>query len=123
MSALYKDRPDLRWVSNTVPNDGKFVEGFRRLIPRLRSLRYAHLGQTKKGKQNHATAASYRNSSFLVVPKRQNVQMGLYRRPKGALSEDPKEMRSFEYFTCRALPMWTEFFESELGIGSHGTKC
>lgn len=75
---------------------------------------YAHLAQAKKGNQNHAAAAaSYRNSSFLVVPKR-STQLGIYRSPKSGVSEDPKEMRSFEYFQSRALPMWTEFFESEL---------
>ncbi|KAH7400641.1 hypothetical protein DE146DRAFT_653543 [Phaeosphaeria sp. MPI-PUGE-AT-0046c] len=76
---------------------------------------YAHLVQAKKG--NHAVAANYRNSSFLVVPKR-STQLGIYRSPKTALSEDPKERRSFEYFQSRALPMWTEFFESELDTWS-----
>lgn len=116
MSALYKDWPDLRWVGYAAPDDRKIVEGFGRLIPHSRSCRYAHLVQTKRGNQNHATAASYRNSSFLVVPKRATAPMGMYKRPKNILSEDPKEMRTFEYFVCRALPMWTEFFESELGM-------
>ena len=71
--------------------------------------RYAHLVREKR---SYAAAASYRNSAFLVVPQR--PELGISRSLGKALSPYSKENRSFEYFQTRTLPMWTEFFDSEL---------
>ncbi|KAH7077908.1 hypothetical protein BKA63DRAFT_274237 [Paraphoma chrysanthemicola] len=72
---------------------------------------YTHLSKVKRG--DHATAASYRNSSFLVVPQI-TTGLTLQSSPSRSLSPNPQENRSFAYFQTRTLPMWTEFFDSEL---------
>jgi hypothetical protein len=64
-------------------------------------------------KKGDRAAASYRNSSFLVVP--QNVRSSAVPRTLGqSISSYPTEARSFQYFQLRTLPSWTEFFSSEL---------
>lgn len=66
------------------------------------------------------TAASYRNSSFLVIPqapvqqKVNNPLPGISRNPSRSVSPQAAENRSFCYFQARTLPQWTEFFDSEL---------
>lgn len=67
----------------------------------------------KAKKDSHAVAASHRNSAFLVLPQRAATTK-IVRSPSRSLSPDPKENRSFEYFQTRTLPMWTEFFDSNL---------
>jgi hypothetical protein len=67
----------------------------------------------KSKRDSHAVAASYRNPSFLVVPQCV-APIEITRSPSRSLSPDPKERRSFEYFQTRTLPMWTEFFDSDL---------
>ncbi|KAH7088458.1 hypothetical protein FB567DRAFT_339148 [Paraphoma chrysanthemicola] len=72
---------------------------------------YTHLSREKKS--DHATAASYRNSSFLAVPQA-TTALTIQRSPCRSLSPNLQENRSFAYFQTRTLPMWTEFFDSEL---------
>ncbi|KAF2828604.1 hypothetical protein CC86DRAFT_437976 [Ophiobolus disseminans] len=72
---------------------------------------YNHVVRPKKA--GYLAAASYRNSAFLVVPQRP-VQHAISKNPSRNLSQNPKENRSFEYFQLHTLPMWTEFFASEL---------
>lgn len=72
---------------------------------------YKHVINMKSGFS--AAAASYRNSSFLVVPQKPRQPCAL-RSPSLSLSPDPMENRSFQYFQTHTLPRWTEFFDSEL---------
>ena len=68
---------------------------------------------TKPKGGSPAGAASYRNSSFLVVPQKPR-HSSLPRNPSRSFSPDSLENRSFHYFQTHTLPRWTEFFESEL---------
>ncbi|KAH8732421.1 hypothetical protein GQ44DRAFT_754950 [Phaeosphaeriaceae sp. PMI808] len=73
---------------------------------------YTHL---KKAKNSSHVAAVYRNSAFLALPQQASqTAYSILRSPPQGLSSDPMLNRSFEYFQTRTLPMWTEFFDSEL---------
>ncbi|KAF2735009.1 hypothetical protein EJ04DRAFT_512011 [Polyplosphaeria fusca] len=72
---------------------------------------YKHIAN-KRG-QSPGDAASYRNSSFLVVPQTPNVT-SVPRNPSRSLSPEAAENRSFFYFQTNTLPKWTEFFDSDL---------
>lgn len=64
-------------------------------------------------KKGDRAAASFRNSSFLVVP--QTVSTSSIPKTLGlSIESDPTEARSFQYFQLRTLPSWTEFFKSDL---------
>jgi len=76
---------------------------------------YLTLSRYKRAaKSKNAAAASYRNSAFLVVPQSSSTKVAIPRSPSRSISQDPEENRSFEYFQLHTLPMWTEFFPSEL---------
>ncbi|KAF2263728.1 hypothetical protein CC78DRAFT_533736 [Lojkania enalia] len=72
---------------------------------------YKHIGRSRD--QSPLTAASFRNSSFLVVPQKPS-STNVPRNPSRSLSPEAAENRSFFYFQTRTLPKWTEFFESDL---------
>ncbi|KAF1841922.1 uncharacterized protein K460DRAFT_241906, partial [Cucurbitaria berberidis CBS 394.84] len=72
---------------------------------------YKHVDKWKDG--SPAAAASYRNSSFLVVPQKA-MQFVISRSPSQSFSPDSRETRSFQFFQTRTLPGWIEFFDSEL---------
>ncbi|KAL1610256.1 hypothetical protein SLS60_001921 [Paraconiothyrium brasiliense] len=60
-----------------------------------------------------SAAASFRNSSFLVVPQKP-TSPSIPKLPTRSLSPDAMENRSFLYFQTNTLPKWTEFFDSDL---------
>ncbi|KAF1978557.1 hypothetical protein BU23DRAFT_227505 [Bimuria novae-zelandiae CBS 107.79] len=60
-----------------------------------------------------STAASYRNSAFLVVPQKP-TSPSIPKPPTRSLSPDAMENRSFYFFQTHTLPKWTEFFDSDL---------
>ncbi|KNG49426.1 zn2 cys6 dna-binding protein [Stemphylium lycopersici] len=68
---------------------------------------------SRLNRSSPAAAATYRNSSFLVIPQ-QSQQPTVSRSPFTSLSPEPQENRSFQYFQTHTLPRWTEFFDSEL---------
>ncbi|KAF9740144.1 hypothetical protein PMIN06_003765 [Paraphaeosphaeria minitans] len=72
---------------------------------------YKHVQTARHG--SPSAAASFRNSSFLVVPQKP-PSPNVPKSPTRSLSPDAMENRSFLYFQTHTLPKWTEFFDSDL---------